>query len=211
MQEARMDERMRTDEPETGELTVLKDVDVLTAEERQELEALLHERRRGDVAESQRMAESLGSLLASRSESTADDEHDPEGPTLSSEWSRLQALRSDAAHDIVAVDAALERLHRGTHGVWTRGRRALGGDRRRRAPPPRRRGRRVPGGWRSHGRRPPRRGSAGRVLNRLSGRRGKRPPGGGRGGPDTPLCGARCGVSGPLDLHARYEAGRDAR
>jgi DnaK suppressor protein len=134
MQEARMDERMRTDEPETGELTVLKDVDVLTAEERQELAALLHERRRSDVAEAQRMAESLGGLLASRSESTADDEHDPEGPTLSSEWSRLQALRSDAAHDIVAVEAALERMARGTYGVCTRCGEAIGVDRLRARP-----------------------------------------------------------------------------
>ena len=79
------------------------DVEVLDDAEREELAALLRERRETDVAEAQRMAESLGVLLASRSESTADDEHDPEGPTLSSEWSRLQALRSDAAHDIVAV------------------------------------------------------------------------------------------------------------
>lgn len=108
--------------------------DELDAVELEEFETLLRERRRGDVAESQRMAESLGSLLASRSESTADDEHDPEGPTLSSEWSRLQALRSDAAHDIVAVDAALERLHRGTYGVCTRCGRSIGVDRLRARP-----------------------------------------------------------------------------
>lgn len=129
-----MDERARADEPVTAELRLVSDEDVLTAEERNELGALLRERRRGDLAESQRMAESLGVLLASRSESTADDEHDPEGPTLSSEWSRLQALRSEAAHDIVAVDAALERLRMGTYGVCARCGQPIGVDRLRARP-----------------------------------------------------------------------------
>jgi len=121
----------------TNELEVTTGDDAfggLTAAELEELEALLRERRRGDVAESQRMAESLGTLLASRSESTADDEHDPEGPTLSSEWSRLQALRSDSAHDIAAVDAALDRLDRGTYGICTRCGRPIGVDRLRARP-----------------------------------------------------------------------------
>jgi RNA polymerase-binding protein DksA len=134
VQDAQMDERARADEPVTAELRLVSDEDVLTAEERNELGALLRERRRGDLAESQRMAESLGVLLASRSESTADDEHDPEGPTLSSEWSRLQALRSDAAHDIVAVDAALERLRMGTYGVCARCGQPIGVDRLRARP-----------------------------------------------------------------------------
>ena len=121
-------------EANTEELPLTGAVDDLDDAELAELEALLHERRTGDVAEAQRMAESLGVLLASRSESTADDEHDPEGPTLSSEWSRLQALRSDAAHDIVAVDAALERLHRGTYGICIRCGRSIGVDRLRARP-----------------------------------------------------------------------------
>ncbi|WP_431245255.1 TraR/DksA family transcriptional regulator [Leifsonia xyli] len=119
-----MDERTRAYESATQ----------LSADELDELEALLHERRHGDVAEAQRMAESLGVLLASRSESTADDEHDPEGPTLSSEWSRLQALRSDSAHDIVAVDAALARIAAGTYGVCARCGQAIGVDRLRARP-----------------------------------------------------------------------------
>jgi len=124
-------------ETNTDELEVTTGDDAfggLTAAELEELGALLRERRRGDVAESQRMAESLGTLLASRSESTADDEHDPEGPTLSSEWSRLQALRSDSAHDIVAVDAALDRMSRGTYGICARCGRPIGVDRLRARP-----------------------------------------------------------------------------
>jgi len=121
-------------ETNTDELGVMAGDDALDAAELEELAALLRERRRSDIVESERMAESLGVLLASRSESTADDEHDPEGPTLSSEWSRLQALRSDSAHDIVAVDAALERLHRGTYGVCIRCGRSIGIDRLRARP-----------------------------------------------------------------------------
>ena len=118
----------------TDEMELTRPDDDLDAAELAELENLLIERRQGDIAESQRMAESLGVLLSSRSESTADDEHDPEGPTLSSEWSRLQALRSDAAHDIVAVDAALERIQRGTYGVCARCGRSIGVDRLRARP-----------------------------------------------------------------------------
>ena len=118
----------------TDEMELTRPDDDLDAAELAELENLLIERRQGDIAESQRMAESLGVLLSSRSESTADDEHDPEGPTLSSEWSRLQALRSDAAHDIVAVDAALERMRLGTYGICTRCGRSIGVDRLRARP-----------------------------------------------------------------------------
>ncbi|MFP3465963.1 TraR/DksA family transcriptional regulator [Leifsonia sp. SIMBA_070] len=121
-------------EANTDQLEAVTGEDALDTAELAELEALLRQRREGDVAEAQRMAESLGVLLASRSESTADDEHDPEGPTLSSEWSRLQALRSDAAHDIVAVDAALERLHRGTYGVCLHCGEGIGVDRLRARP-----------------------------------------------------------------------------
>jgi DnaK suppressor protein len=122
------------DASSTSEREVTSDRDALSAAELEELTAILRERRQEDVAEAQRMAESLGILLSSRSESTADDEHDPEGPTLSSEWSRLQALRLGAAHDITAVDAALERVRLGTYGVCVRCGQSIGVDRLRARP-----------------------------------------------------------------------------
>ena len=82
-----------------------------------DLARLLDERRHSSLAESEHIAESLCTLLSSRSESTADDEHDPEGPTLSSEWSRLQALRTDTVDDLAAIEAALERMRDGVYGV----------------------------------------------------------------------------------------------
>jgi DnaK suppressor protein len=106
----------------------------LTDGELTELTELLHERRAGDVAEAQRLAESLGEVLASRAEGTADDEHDPEGPTMSFEWTRLQTLRGDTADDILAIDAAIARVEAGTFGVCTRCGRPIAVDRLRARP-----------------------------------------------------------------------------
>lgn len=117
--------RMHTESPDTRELYIIQDAG-LTIDELDRFDRMLEERRQGDVAESQRHAEALGSLLSSRSESTADDEHDPEGPTLSAEWSRLQALRSETAADIAAVDAARERIRVGRYGTCASCGRAIG-------------------------------------------------------------------------------------
>lgn len=106
----------------------------LSDDELDEFAAVLDRRRHDDVVEAEHLAETLGTLLASRSESTADDEHDPEGPTLSSEWSRLQALRSDAAADLAAVEAAGARLQDGSFGLCTHCGRAIGVDRLRARP-----------------------------------------------------------------------------
>jgi DnaK suppressor protein len=38
----------------------------------------------------------LDGILAARADATADDEHDPEGSTLSGDWSRLVGLREGA-------------------------------------------------------------------------------------------------------------------
>lgn len=106
----------------------------LSHDELDEFAAVLDRRRHDDIAEAERLAETLGSLLASRSESTADDEHDPEGPTLSTEWSRLQALRSDLTADLAAVDAAGQRLQDGTYGICAHCGRPVGVDRLRARP-----------------------------------------------------------------------------
>ncbi len=116
---------MHTESPDTRELSVIQDVG-LTTDQLERFDRMLDERRREDVADAQRHSEALGMLLSSRSESTADDEHDPEGPTLSSEWSRLQALRSETAADIAAVDAAREHIRAGRYGTCASCDRAIG-------------------------------------------------------------------------------------
>jgi len=56
-------------------------------------------------------------VRADRADQTADDEHDPEGSTLSGEWQRIEALRRAAASERAEVDAALDRVAAGTYGV----------------------------------------------------------------------------------------------
>lgn len=57
------------------------------------------------------------SIRTDRADATADDEHDPEGSTLSGEWQRIEALRGAARGERADVDAALQRVADGTYGV----------------------------------------------------------------------------------------------
>ncbi|MEU1973323.1 TraR/DksA family transcriptional regulator [Microbacterium sp. NPDC019599] len=59
----------------------------------------------------------IAELRRGRAAESADDEHDPEGVTLSGEWSRLEGLRAGAASELVDIDAAQARVERGTYGV----------------------------------------------------------------------------------------------
>ena len=59
----------------------------------------------------------LSDIRSARSDSTSDDEHDPEGSTLSTDWSRIAGLRSATLTGITDVDAALERVAVGTYGL----------------------------------------------------------------------------------------------
>lgn len=75
-------------------------------------------------ADAARRAESAASALAAlvhdRQSSTDDDEHDPDGVTLSSEWSRLSALSDAATDELQRFDDALARVDAGTYGICTR-------------------------------------------------------------------------------------------
>jgi RNA polymerase-binding protein DksA len=59
----------------------------------------------------------------------ADDEHDPEGSTLSSDWSRISGLRNATSGRLAAVHRALERMDQGTYGVCSRCGRPIGAER----------------------------------------------------------------------------------
>lgn len=69
-------------------------------------------RRRLDVTHTQ-----LADIRHARSDGTADDEHDPEGSTLSTEWSRSEGQREDAERELAALDAARGRLEAGDYGL----------------------------------------------------------------------------------------------
>lgn len=56
-------------------------------------------------------------LRTDRATDVADDEHDPEGATLSGEWSRLTGLRQEAEREVADVDDALARMDAGAYGV----------------------------------------------------------------------------------------------
>ena len=59
----------------------------------------------------------LATLLADRAGANDDDEHDPDGATLSAEWSRLTGLEDAARTKLKQVDDALTRLDAGTYGI----------------------------------------------------------------------------------------------
>jgi RNA polymerase-binding transcription factor DksA len=63
---------------------------------------------------------SMGAELAAVAEAAArsnlDDEHDPEGATVAFEREQLAALRAHAHHQLLELDAALERVRAGTYG-----------------------------------------------------------------------------------------------
>ncbi|HXR43534.1 MAG TPA: molecular chaperone DnaK, partial [Pseudolysinimonas sp.] len=73
--------------------------------------------RRSEIRE--RLAEverRLAQLRIARSEWT-DEEHDPEGFTLTHEWSRLEGSRADYAAELIELDRAESRLAAGAYGI----------------------------------------------------------------------------------------------
>ncbi len=69
------------------------------------------------MSEIARLHAAMVELRTVRESSPDDDEHDPEGPTLSSEWSRIRGLEVSAAERLAVTDAALGRLAAGTYGI----------------------------------------------------------------------------------------------
>ena len=63
--------------------------------------------------------DAMSEVRAARSDAAADDEHDPEGPTMTQEWSQRTAVLADARAEPAEVDRALARIADGTYGVCT--------------------------------------------------------------------------------------------
>ncbi|WP_108252375.1 TraR/DksA family transcriptional regulator [Planctomonas deserti] len=82
--------------------------------------ALLAAQRAEREAEAAALAASLSDVRAARSDGTADDEHDPEGSTLSSDWSRISGLLAALRSRIDAIERAGERIDAGTYGICLR-------------------------------------------------------------------------------------------
>lgn len=77
----------------------------------------LEQGRADAVARAESAASVLAGLVHDRRGSNDDDEHDPEGVTLSSEWARLTALSDAAAEDVQRFDDAIARWDAGTYGI----------------------------------------------------------------------------------------------
>ncbi|TFD82934.1 hypothetical protein E3T56_14430 [Cryobacterium psychrotolerans] len=83
-------------------------------------ETLLRRERLDTAADLDRLTGSLGEVREARSDASADDEHDPDGPTLSAEWSTLSGVHSELAERLAGIDRALQRIADGTYGVCLR-------------------------------------------------------------------------------------------
>lgn len=84
---------------------------------RTELRRLLDELRQDATARLAAMDETIAQLRADRGADVADDEHDPEGVTLSGEWARAVGLQEAARREVAEIDGALRRWEDGTYGV----------------------------------------------------------------------------------------------
>jgi len=76
---------------------------------------------RADAEE--RLAEfddAMAEVRTARSDATADDEHDPEGPTMTQEWSQRTAVLADVRAELADIDRALGRIVDGSYGICAR-------------------------------------------------------------------------------------------
>lgn len=92
----------------------------LTDAELAHFEELLRAERGHAAADLELLAGSLGEVREARSDASADDEHDPDGPTLSTEWSTLSGVHSELTERLAGIDRALQRIADGSYGVCTR-------------------------------------------------------------------------------------------
>lgn len=61
----------------------------------------------------------LNALVRARRSESDDDEHDPEGETLSSQWSMRAGLLESARANVKQAEDAIQRLNVGTYGICT--------------------------------------------------------------------------------------------
>jgi len=91
----------------------------LTSADVRHLERDLRRMRAELATEVARLSGSLDEVRVAR-DGTQDDEHDPEGPTLTMEWSRLSGVQREFAEKLARIDRALQRVEEGTYGLCLR-------------------------------------------------------------------------------------------
>ncbi|WP_353813322.1 TraR/DksA family transcriptional regulator [Agromyces sp. SYSU T00266] len=93
---------------------------VRTAEQLERFRELLLAEQREAEERLAEQSEGITAVRAARSDTSVDDEHDPDGPTMSQEWSQRTAVLHDVEHELTDVDRALARIDDGTYGVCER-------------------------------------------------------------------------------------------
>ena len=81
------------------------------------LRSALRERRDALLTSIAEASAQLAETRAERADTPADDEHDPEGSTMSTEWSRAEGIHSAAQRELDELDRAEQRMVNGTYGT----------------------------------------------------------------------------------------------
>jgi DnaK suppressor protein len=89
----------------------------LSADQRTQLREGLDADRRATELLVSRLASDIASFQGSRQDTSVDDEHDPEGPTLAFEQSQSAAILGDTRQHLAQIDDALVRIDSGAYGV----------------------------------------------------------------------------------------------
>lgn len=89
---------------------------MLSAADAAQVRAALQTRRRDANERLTALTRQFQDVIDAAEGANVDDEHDPEGATIAFERSQVDALARSAREDVVAVDAALERLDAGEYG-----------------------------------------------------------------------------------------------
>lgn len=77
------------------------------------LRVAIEDERQRTVAQIKNLQYSFDAIVDAAELTSTDDEHDPEGPTIAYERAQVSALLRQARDDLLALDAALDRLDHG--------------------------------------------------------------------------------------------------
>lgn len=89
----------------------------MTTEQAGRLRARLLADRDRTIEQVAALSRDVAEVMRAADDVATDDEHDPEGHTIAWERQQLSALLHDARARLADLDAALERLDRGTYGI----------------------------------------------------------------------------------------------
>jgi DnaK suppressor protein len=96
---------------------IAEETAALSTRQRSKLRTRLTEDREATAVLVARLISDIASFQTSAKDSAADDEHDPEGPTLAFERSQANAILGQTRDHLAQIDSALQRIEAGTYGV----------------------------------------------------------------------------------------------